>query len=588
MIKVKTILLTAAVLLSAFLFLPLYVQAENTNDTDTVSGCNLDPDTPVNDGDTEDTTETSDKIQLIDPEDPRFAFYRGNGFNFSQEDALSYIETVLGEFIGSWVYFYTKDYDEFYDIQYRLDTSGILAGTPGHYTAVAEISLSEPDKYILPDGFDTISIPVHIRNSSNLEIYLESPGPMFSGSVYLPSDMEVSDGYLPAWYCYCGTDKPSVNTLDSLTFTQDEDIAAPFFYADYYGGSSGSLGIDFYEIPDEEGWYAFYVVANGIYSNYILIDSRNLDIGAGYFEGTRNGDTNSDFPDVDDDPTEDEDDTDDNDPDDQEKDDEDTNNSEDNEEDDSNGTDDDDDKASRNDGNSDDADKVSPVSTAPATGTTIIPAAETPLKEPSVEHTLREQDNADGTTVSGKRIRALIDAGSAFVISKNNMTACFSTESLKALGIGDNDFFTVTLTWSSNDTFCLSALINNQQIEILPEVLISFQDILYAPDRKQLISDSLGREFSCQDSNGRLAFITTSTGTYTITDEPLSKSQQEVVSSDTSEVPLIDEPASLSLENTPSLEPKASVFIVIAVFTAAAVLSGAVLFIWHWRKRKCD
>lgn len=504
------------------------------------------------------------QIPLSLPDD--VAFYLGVGLNYSPEMTLEEIASELDYFANACFYFLTEEDTEVYPSEIQWDLTDIVAGTPGTYTAKATFPF--PPQYTLPREATPLSIPIHIRDDNSLEIYLDSVysdfwGTVYYGGVYLPKDAEAAEGYLPGYFIYCGEDKPTVAQLDALTFTPatEEDESIYFFEVYGYGHHSeyedASIYIDLTCIPDEgqQGWYAFYVETAGYTSNYILLNTNYPTTLVEGVEGTRGGDTNSNFPDTEQEAPED---------------------------------------------NSEPVASATPVPTeapimtatpvptdapvstatptptgapvsavtpvptdapvstatpvptdalvstaaptptnAPATATPTVAPAETStplpvLAEPksteapvSTAQPFMEQDMVDGMTLSGVRIHSLIQNSNALVVSKNGATAHISTNALETLGLAEDDFLSVRLTRKNNATLFLEVTVNGSVPDSLPQMDITLQEVPYDVAQKQTITHESGASVNCYENNGYVAFTTNLTGCYVLDSEDSSATASE-------------------------------------------------------------
>ena len=456
------------------------------------------------------SAESLPKTPLLLPQD--LLFYLTTGMSFDQGVSLSEIETALGDFSNVRLYFLTEAGEEVSPSQIQWDVSGIVSDTPGRYTAKGTFLL--PQQYVLPDTVvQPLSMPIRIRDSSRLEISLNSVfSSAYSGDIYLPQDVHGEEGFLPAWYAYCGEEKPGGEQLTSVSFSQDDPVrdTTPFFSAYCYGGSSsledGSLSIDFSEMPDttQEGWYAFYVEAGEHTSNYILIDSRQPLTAIDNWEGTRDGDQTSTLPEVSQKPPSSE----------------------------SSGTD----SPSASAGENADAAPIPPAPAAPAQPTaspepdiqanlrtTIQP--DIPVVSREIERTtdrledeasaiFTEEDTETGVTLSGIRILALIEDNQPLVISKKGITVHLASSALLALELKDTDFLSITLTWAADNIFRLHASINGIALENLPETTVQLQEFSYRLASSWNILHQSGESWLCYESGGHPAFVTTMPGEY--------------------------------------------------------------------------
>lgn len=487
------------------------------------------------------TIEDLPQIPLHIPDD--IAFYLGTGLHYSPEMPIEEIEVELEAFGNVRFYFLTEDETEVYPTEVQWDLTDIIPGAPGTYTAEATFTL--PQQYTLPEEAMPLSVPVHIRDDASLEIYLDSVysdfwGTVYYGSVYLPKDTEAVEGYLPGYFAYCGENKPDVPQLDALTFTPvtEEDETIYFFevygYEHHSEYEDASIYIDLTCMPDEEqqGWYAFYVETAGYTSNYILLNTLQPTTLVENVEGTRGGDTNSNFPDTE--------------------------------------------QEAPND-NSEPEISATPIPTdAPLSTTTPVPseapvstptdaplstaipavvpaetsapvvttsepeamvtpqAGATPspvptstplpvLAEPesteapiSTAKPFMEQDTADGMALSGIRIHSLIQNNNALVVSKNGATAHFSTHVLETLGLAEDDLLSVRLTWQDKSTLFLEVTVNGSVPDTLPQIGLTLQEVPYDTAQKQTITHESGASVNCYENNGYMAFTTNLTGCYVL------------------------------------------------------------------------
>ncbi|MBQ6696929.1 MAG: hypothetical protein IJN16_09525 [Lachnospiraceae bacterium] len=496
------------------------------------------------------TTDDLPQIPLSLPDD--VAFYLGAGLNYSPEMSLEEIASELDYFANACFYFLTEENREVYPSEIQWDLTDIIAGTPGIYTAKATFPFSP--RYTLPQEVTPLSIPIHIRDDNSLEIYLDSVysdfwGTVYYGGVYLPKNAEAIEGYLPGYFAYCGEDKPTAAQLDALTFTPaiEEDETIYFFEIYGYGYHSeyedASIYIDLTCIPVEEqqGWYAFYVQTSGYTSNYILLNTKHPATLVDDVEGTRGGDSNSNFPDTEQ-------------------------------------------EAPAGDSNpivsATPAPTVSPITSAtpfptnvpatttpvptvaPVTSTTPVPtnvpatttpvptnvsATTTPTVAPAETSTplpvltepwdteapastvapFMEQDTTDGMTLSAVRIQSLIQNNNALVVSKNGATAHFSTDALETLGLAENDFLSVRLTWPDEATLLLEVTINGFVPDTIPRIELTLQEVPYDTAQKQTITHESGASINCYENNGYMAFATNLTGCYAIHSEDITTMASE-------------------------------------------------------------
>ncbi|MBP0980759.1 MAG: hypothetical protein J5968_01015 [Oscillospiraceae bacterium] len=162
-------------------------------------------------------------------------------------------------------------------------------GEPYMITGIT-VALSDGDEsenFILPDGKTEIAFPIHIRNSAKAELYLDTPvdPTYYQISAYCPQD---ASGDFVLLYRYCGENMPTASQLDAAQdFATDSS-----FIEDYSDDCFGVWGL-----PDGEGWYAFYAQMGDYISDYLLIDSRDTT-ACGHVDGSRDGDKNGSFPDI--------------------------------------------------------------------------------------------------------------------------------------------------------------------------------------------------------------------------------------------------------------------------------------------------
>ena len=78
-----------------------------------------------------------------------------------------------------------------------------------------------------------------------------------------------------------------------------------------------------------------------------------------------------------------------------------------------------------------------------------------------------ERDTADGTTLSGTRLLALIELNEPLVLTKDGITFSVPTEALRALQLTQNDTLSVTLTRASDGTAQAELLLNGVPLDTI-------------------------------------------------------------------------------------------------------------------------
>ena len=577
-------------------------------------------------------------VQLYWPEDS--TFYRANGVSVAQ---AADEEELLSELPPWSIFLETSDGADFIFPDVSWDISGVQIGAPGDYVAKAILSLPNEQnlskRYTLPEGTQPFSMPVHIRDDSRLEIFLNTPGPVFSGSVYLPDGAQAEEEFIPSWYVYCGEDKPTAEQLDAMTFEQDEDAltgeGTPFFYAWVVPGSvTGSgLNIDFEEIPDEtrQGWYAFYVESGDLVSNYILIDSREPTFAPEYITGTRDGGQNSDLilgtqpgedeeeeddpsgddpstdpgsgseSDVDDGGRDDPDSGSESDPDsgdesdspapgdnggDSSDSDDSSGSSEPNDDNGSNsGSDDNGGSSNSNDGNSNNAESSRPdvvpadalvQPIEPPDPAQTEPAAEQPVEPESKP--FAEQDTETGVTLSGVRIAALTQDDLPLVVTKDGVNVHISAAALAGLKLGEEEFLSVTVTQPQENEVYLMVEIGGVPVEPVPEISVLLQNIPYDPAQRYTATHESGESVTCYKQNGCLAFTARVLGSYVIASEPVAVAEPGISSE-----PVTEQQPTEDIQQTAAQQTQHPSFPWIAAVAGAALLL-LVLFLWRRRR----
>ena len=281
----------------------------------------------------------------------------------------------------------------------------------------------ESENFILPDGKTEIAFPIHIRNSAKAELYLDTPvdPTYYQISAYCPQD---ASGDFVLLYRYCGENMPTASQLDAAQdFATDSS-----FIEDYSDDCFGVWGL-----PDGEGWYAFYAQMGDYISDYLLIDSRDTT-ACGHVDGSRDGDKNSSFPDIEQNAP-----------------------SVDDSDDDSDDYYDDYEQQEEYAGSSGGGSAVS----------TIVVNPPAPV----------EYENQNGMAVSGVRIDTFAQIGESLVMSKNGASLAVSPAELQKLGLSSNDLFALSLTRPAPDSVNVTIEVNGKKPAQIPEMQVVFSEM---------------------------------------------------------------------------------------------------------------
>ena len=202
-----------------------------------------------------------------------------SGFSFAHTAGLAEIEEALTAY-NFWLH--DEDITEEAIPEIEWDLSDVEVGVPDVYTARGTVSLSAEDDVwaVLSEEQQTVSLPVTIRDPAALEFWAHSiSSSMIDGYWYAPEGAE----NLSIRYHYCGTECPTAEELDEIGFSEDTDFACI---------DDDSFQIYFFDTPDGEGWYAFYLQAETedgtLYSDYLLVNTDSLSGTYSSLEGDRN------------------------------------------------------------------------------------------------------------------------------------------------------------------------------------------------------------------------------------------------------------------------------------------------------------